>query len=107
VINADGAATNGTLGAAVSSGRVWDAGVQYASGPYAVSFFYLNSQRDGAATLGEDEAEIYQVSGKYSMGPGVDVLATVGHAEYDDGATTTANNENKGWAVMTGLSLAF
>jgi len=106
VINSDGGATNGALGGAVSSGRVWDAGVQYATGPYAVSFFYLNSQRDGAATLGEDEAEIYQVSGKYSMGPGVDVLATVGRAEFEDEAKTAAT-QNKGWAVMTGLSLAF
>ncbi|MBC7952809.1 MAG: porin [Rhodospirillaceae bacterium] len=101
-INSDSGAAG-----ALASGNVWDAGIQYASGPYAVSFIYFESKSDGTVTTaGDDTATIYQVSGKYSMGPGVDVLATVGHAEYED-ETGLARNENKGWAVMTGLSLAF
>jgi outer membrane protein OmpU len=103
-INSDAGAA--AAAASVSSGDVWDAGIQYASGPYAVSFYYLNSKRDGTAAAGEDEAQIYQVSGKYSMGPGVDLLATIGHAEFED-ESGLAQNENKGWSVMSGLSLAF
>jgi predicted porin len=92
------------------AGRIWDAGIQYANGPYAVSFVYFNSQSQGtfnsAVSKGEDELEVYQVSGKYALGPGVDVLATIGHADYKD-ETTAVSNNNKGWAVMTGLSLTF
>ncbi|MBC7907814.1 MAG: porin [Rhodospirillaceae bacterium] len=97
-------------GAAPLDGTVWDAGIQYASGPYAVSFIYFESNQDDAAVAGEDKFTVYQVSGKYSMGPGVDLLASVGHAEYNDETNKTSNgddNHNKGWAVMTGLSLAF
>lgn len=88
----------------------WDAGVSYAQGPWAVSFAYFQSEARGAATVGEDKIELYQVSGKYTLGAGVDVLASVGHAKYEDEVAKTTANEadhNKGWAVMTGLSLAF
>ncbi|MEW5727070.1 MAG: porin [Pseudomonadota bacterium] len=91
--------------------KAWDAGIQYASGPYAVSFFYLHTEEPGSVTVaGEDTSDIYQVSGKYALGPGVDVLATVGYAKYDDETqktTATENVHNKGWAVMTGMALTF
>jgi predicted porin len=101
-------ATNpGATATSSIDGRVWDAGIQYANGPYAVSFIYFNSQSAGTRTVaGDDEMEVYQVSGKYALGPGVDVLGTIGHAEFTD-ETTTVSNNNKGWAVMTGLSLTF
>jgi len=87
--------------------NAWDVGLSYASGPYAVSVAYFKSKAEGQKTVaGQDEIEFYQVSGKYNLGAGVDVLATVGHAQYED-ETGLAQNENKGWAVMTGLSLQF
>ena len=89
-----------------ADGTVWDAGVQYASGPYAVSFIYFNSEAQRNQTGAEDEFTVYQVSGKYTLGAGVDVLATVGHAEYDSEIVGDAN-DNKGWMVATGLSLQF
>ncbi|HSV28383.1 MAG TPA: porin [Candidatus Omnitrophota bacterium] len=93
-----------------NDGRVWDIGLQYASGPWAVSAVYFNSKiQDGIAT-GQDEFTVYQVSGKYTLGAGVDALATIGHAEYDDETQERAGgdaNHNKGWAVMTGLGLTF
>jgi outer membrane protein OmpU len=114
--NQAGNTNNLTIASATtdSSGYVWDAGIQYASGPYAVSAIYFKSVAEGtigsAAGQGEDVVEVYQVSGKYSLGAGVDVLASVGHVEYDDETAKTATadaNHNKGWAVMTGMSLAF
>ena len=92
-------------GTVAADGRVWDAGIQYASGPYAVSFIYFDSeaQRDQIA---EDNFTVYQVSGKYTLGAGVDVLATVGHADYDSDVVGDAN-DNQGWMVATGLSLQF
>ncbi|MBI2235685.1 MAG: porin [Magnetospirillum sp.] len=100
--------TNGSNTSTSSiAGSIWDAGIQYAAGPYAVSFVYINSKAAGTRTVaGDDEMEVYQVSGKYALGPGVDVLGTIGHADFKD-ETTLASNNNKGWAVMTGLSLTF
>ncbi|HTH16528.1 MAG TPA: porin, partial [Magnetospirillum sp.] len=88
-------------------GYVWDAGINYASGPYAVSFSYLHSQAEGSTTIAADlKEEVYQASGKYSLGPGVDVLASAGYVKYTGETSADADN-NKGWVVMSGLSLAF
>jgi hypothetical protein len=88
-------------------GHVWDAGVSYASGPYAVSFSYLQSQYEGSTTIAKDDKEeVYQASGKYALGPGVDALASAGYVKYT-GETAAADQNNKGWVVMSGLSLAF
>jgi hypothetical protein len=86
-------------------GYVWDAAVAYAAGPYAVSLAYFHSQAEGSTTIAKDlKEEVYQASGKYALGPGVDALASVGYVKYD---SEIATENNKGWVVMSGLSLAF
>lgn len=90
----------------------WDLGLQYATGPYAVSVGYFASVVDGNINNPwSDKVEFYQVSGKYNLGAGVDVLASAGYADYkDEGRNTAATRDiskNDGWVVMTGLSLAF
>jgi len=105
-VNAD----MGNTAAAASldlNANAWDVGLQYASGPYSVSAAYFKSKANGLTTNeGEDEIEFYQVSGKYNLGAGVDALASVGHAKFEDEAGQDAG-KNKGWVAMTGLSLAF
>ncbi len=106
------AAVSSANGTNSATGYGWDLGLQYATGPYAVSLAYFNSKVQGGnnATAGEDEITAYQLSGKYNMGAGVDILASVGHIEYDDEqakAATDDPNHNEGWTVMTGLSLQF
>jgi outer membrane protein OmpU len=90
---------------------VWDAGIMYASGPWAVSFYAFQSVSEGNQAVAEDDKfTVYQVSGKYTLGAGVDALASIGHAEYDDETAEAAGgdaNHNSGWAVMTGLGLTF
>ncbi len=84
-------------------GRVWTAGIQYATGPAAISFAYMDTKHEGsAADPEENEGQVYQVSGKYNMGPGVDAVATIGHADFE-----TEAGDNDGWAAFGGLSLAF
>jgi outer membrane protein OmpU len=98
---------NADAAVAANDGYGWDIGLQYASGPYAISASYFKSELEGnTAVAGEDEIQAYQVSGKYNLGAGVDVLATIGHIEYNDEAGLP-QDENKGWVVATGLSLAF
>jgi hypothetical protein len=108
-----------------ATGKGWDAGLQYASGPYAVSVAYFHSEvQDRTDNPNMDKINIYQLSGKYTLGAGVDILASAGYASFKDeasgfsaGATTTVwgstangaanSNSNDGWTVMSGLSLAF
>ncbi|MGE5476414.1 MAG: porin [Bacteroidales bacterium] len=88
------------------AGDVWDMGVQYASGPYAVSFVYFQSIQQATVGGGDDRFSVYQASGKYSLGAGVDALATVGRGKYA-GTSGLDQDQNTGWSAMTGLSLAF
>ncbi|CAA7621868.1 porin [Magnetospirillum sp. UT-4] len=103
--------TNANNATASLDGYVWDIGLMYATGPYAISLAYITSEVDGAiATSDSDEVTAYQLSGKYNLGAGVDVLASIGHVEYVDEVAVTATGDadhNEGWTVMTGLSLAF
>lgn len=90
-------------------GEVWNAGLQYATGPFAVSLAYFQSTVDrntAGRTDDKDVTRLWQVSGKYNMGPGVDLLASGGHITFD-GTDYTANSYNSGWIATTGLSLAF
>ena len=103
-------------------GNAYDVSLQYASGPYAVSFGYYHSEVNGIRNSSttafqssngkQDTIDLYQASGKYNLGPGVDALATVGYVDYKDQRKGTmgvsdAAFENSGWAAMTGLSLTF
>jgi outer membrane protein OmpU len=93
-------------------GRVWDAGIQYDGGAWQVSLSYLNSQNEDTSVIGKDSLTVYQVSGKYNLSPGVDLLASGGWAEWDDesqkaSGNTGDANHNEGWMVATGLSLTF
>lgn len=92
-----------TESAVLTDGQTWTAGVQYATGPFAVSVGYFNTESD---TTG-DEMDAYQLSGKYNMGPGVDWIASVGHQEWDNAGVGAAGTDNDGWAAYTGLALAF
>lgn len=110
-------------------GQAYDVGLQYATGPYAVSFAYFHSETKGAradstlnsaanraayANHGDDTIDFYQASGKYSLSAGIDLLASVGYAAYESGlyGYAPAGNDqnalkNDGYYGMTGLSLKF
>ena len=103
-------------GGSFSNGSAYDAGIQYATGPYAVSFAYFHSAVQncdnsfrvygGVCNNGHDMTDIYQVSGKYNLGPGVDALASAGFAGYTSANSGDANR-NAGWTLMSGLALGF
>ena len=107
-----------------ASGSGWDAGLSYATGPYAVSLSYFRSSVNhddlgtadvAAGTTGHDVVKFYQLSGKYNLGPGVDLLGSAGYAVYNGAIGATAAqaalgqtpNQNSGWTVMSGVSLTF
>jgi len=100
---------------AAYAGQSWDAGVAYATGPYAVSLGYFGdrSKDDGiSGTMGNgggaDSTGVWTLSGAYTMGPGVAWHNSVSKVTYTDGAGgQTAANANKGYAVVTGLRVDF
>ncbi|CCG41808.1 porin [Magnetospirillum molischianum] len=103
-------------------GQAYDVGLQYATGPYAISFAYFHSETKGAKAdtsalyrdHGDDTIDFYQASGKYSLSAGIDLLASVGYAAYESGlydrtpaGATKDALKNDGYYGMTGLSLKF
>ncbi|CAA7615274.1 conserved exported hypothetical protein [Magnetospirillum sp. LM-5] len=101
-----GAAKAGTID---HSGRSWDVGLQYETGPASVSAAYYNSKVEGLMSNPDsDRIDIVQMSGKYTLGPGVAVMGSVGRIVYDDETPSgDAANHNQGYAVMTGMGLWF
>ncbi len=102
--------TDTTSAGAVQNSRamtVWDAGVTYASGPFKVGVTYLGANTpQTAAVPGDDSHSKLMVGGNYTMGPGVTLLGTIMRVDWEDESTNDANN-NDGWAVIGGISVAF
>ena len=102
-------------GGSMGRGSAYDAGVQYATGPYGVSFSYfhsavsncdLSNACSASHPSGNDVTKFYELAGKYNLGPGVDILTTAGYGEYNS-ALSGAKYSNSGWVAMSGLNLAF
>lgn len=111
LIAANGAASGlgtGVNNIAAKDGFAWDAGLQYAEGPYAVSFGYEHSKVAGDRT-GSDTYADWRLGAKYAMGPGVDLFAFLAYVNAENGAAgaadTTENDGAIGGAV--GLRLNF
>ncbi|MBF0094837.1 MAG: porin [Alphaproteobacteria bacterium] len=100
-------------------GNAWNAGLSYAAGPWATSFLYYHEQHKGivnsanAATYrtneNHEEFNAYLLSGKYTLGPGIDAKATGFFGQYKGRNYAVANTENdaKGFGLVTGLDLTF
>lgn len=95
-------------------GRSWNAGLAYANGPWGVSVAYYNEDHQATyldnvsavATPDDETFETWLFSGKYTLGPGVDLKASVFVAQYDDElATDIANSEAFG--LVSGLDVNF
>ena len=109
----------GTLGditsvpGSLGNGKAFDVGLSYATGPYAVSFTYFNSAvthnyNTAGVQGGKDAVNLYQISGKYNLGPGVDLLSSAGYADFKSAlGNAQPGDSNSGWTVMSGVSLTF
>ncbi len=93
----------------------YDFGVGYENGPYAVSASYFVS-KDGkdktvAPVVKGDKFEMYQVSGKYKLGAGVDAFATFAYMDTnmkkDSAVVLSGDTDKDAWTIVTGLALTF
>ncbi|MBB4314374.1 porin [Roseospira marina] len=60
---------------------VWQVGAGYENGPYGLDFNYTNINNE----LSSDDEDIdhFKVAGKYILGPGINLTASVYHTAYD------------------------
>jgi outer membrane protein OmpU len=94
------------------NGESWDAGITYTFGPAVVGFTYLHGFNQGFTNAsggsGNDKDEAMAITGRYQLGPGVNVEASIFHAEVEGNFTGTGGvDKNKATGVMTGLLLNF
>lgn len=122
--------TNGTVTTAAAlpatlrtvDGRAFELGLGYIFGPAAVSINYVNGDNDDATVAangiktaqvnGKDKQELLGVSGRYLLGPGVNVNVGAFTAKYTEGSATSAGfnaakRDSRANVIATGLTLAF
>lgn len=84
-------------------GRVYELGLGYTFGPAAVSINYVNGNNDDAAvsgatitrqTNGKDKIEMIGLSGRYALGPGVNVNLGYFNAKYTEGSDTSTDRKS-------------
>ncbi len=84
-------------GSSARDGNIWELGVAYKTGPYAVSASYMASEEKAtAATAGDDKDKTWSVAATYDMGAGVALTAEYFNAK--------ANPEGTGTTTATGKS---
>jgi predicted porin len=95
-----------------SHGRAWDVGATYTFGPAVVGVKYFNTKNRGqTAVLGDDKQSTMGLTGKYTLGPGVDVAAMLYHARSKGAGTTLVSgadvDNNRSTGLVGGLLLSF
>jgi len=96
----------------VNDGRAWDVGLTYTFGPAEVGATYFQGKNKAATSItGDDKSKIFSVSGRYTLGPGVQLLATGFHAKITGEGTTLSSGQdvdnNKATGVLGGVVLSF
>lgn len=88
------------------TGKWWDIGVAYGTGPYKVSVIYMQSEaNDGGVAGGSDDSVDYlQVGFGYAAAPGLDMYAAYQYVDLDQTGTT---NDNEANLFMVGTQVSF
>lgn len=90
-----------------NAGQTWNVGASYTDGPMAVSMLYYREKHLGLTTVaGKEKFDTYMLSGKYALGPGVDLKSSLFRGKFKgkDGADL---NNTSGTGLVTGLEITF
>jgi predicted porin len=86
----------------------YDAGLSWKGGDWTVGVQMVNSSSNQtAAVSGDDEVTKYSIGAVYNMGPGVDLVGTIAHVNWEDELQNVEANNNSGMAAVGGISVKF
>ena len=85
------------------SGTAFHVGASYGQGPWAISVTAHDGDHSQSATAGEAELTVWAVGARYTLGPGVRLLASFQNAEL----TNEAGATNEGQAFTAGIAVNF
>jgi len=89
--------------------KAFDVGVGYENGPYAISASWFKSKAGKNIGFKMPKLDIYQVSGSYKLGAGVNAFATFGYVDLnvESRLKDLGFADQDAWTVVTGLALTF
>lgn len=96
--------TNQALGE--DAGEYWSVGAKYASGPWAVSVGYYESEISNQAGVGDTKHTVLSFDGEYEVAPGWTLAGSVNFADAEN-RNRTAGDDNDGTAVIIYNIFAF
>lgn len=108
--------SQGTIAAGVPSltnaldGSAWNVGLAYANGPWGVSGLYFRTSTQGdivnysTARDGGEHFDTWLVSGKYNLGPGIDLKTSAFYANYWGNLQI---DNTTGYGLVSGIDLTF
>ena len=109
-----GAFHDADLGDDSKNPYAFDFGVGYETDRYALSAAYFQSTQKQPAGEKKKDFQMYQLSGKYKLGSGVDAFASFAYLENQvdsSNAIALGRNggleKNQGWVLVSGIALKF
>ena len=99
---------SGVSGTANSNNQdIWDIGVTYAGSGWTIGLTALGSEKPlTSAVPGDDKVTKFLLGASYDLSAGVELLGTIAYVDWQDELTNDSNN-NKGFAVVGGISVNF
>lgn len=90
-----------------SEGTAYTFGASYGSGPWAVSAQVHNGEvEDSVGNTQDTEMDVWSIGAKYTLGPGVNLIASYQDAEITNEDNVAANG-NKGDSLSVGVKVSF
>ena len=90
-----------------SSGTAYTFGISYGSGPWGVSTqIHSGEVEDSIGIVGSSELDVWSVSGSYTLGPGLRLIASYQDAELSNEDGIAANG-NAGNSFSIGVAAGF
>ena len=84
----------------------WNVGLQYSWSAWAIAGNYGHTEAEAGAAGGEDELDVVELGVRYTLGPGVALIAGGQYVNFDDNLGAPAA-ENEAWVALLGTRLSF
>ncbi|KAF0118175.1 MAG: hypothetical protein FD149_853 [Rhodospirillaceae bacterium] len=90
-------------------GSAWNAGVAYATAAWGVSYTYYteNHQETPAGGNSKEKFQTHLISGKYSIGPGVDLKSSFLHGKFNGRDRSDDTHNTWAYALVSGIDVSF